>query len=341
MPFQIVRNDITKMTVDAIVNAANEALLQGGGVCGAIFAAAGAEKLQAACDAIGGCKVGHAVRTPGFDLPAKNIIHTVGPIWHGGTSGEEQLLKNCYSNSLLLAKQLDCTSIAFPLISSGIFGYPKENALQIAVSMISDFLLHNDMLVYLVVYDPKSFALSEKLFSAIGKYIDDNYVSEHRNRPGRQNQYYEVEIRTSDRLAPDIEEVNYNMMSSPAKSKRDLESLVAQPYETFSQMLLRLIDEKGTTDVATYKRANIDRKLFSKIRSTVDYSPSKITAISFAVALELNLDETKDLLGKAGFTLSKSSKFDVILQYFIEEGQYNIFEINEALFVFDQPLLGA
>ena len=166
MPFQIVQNDITKMSVDAIVNAANEALQYGGGVCGAIFFAAGATKLQAACNAIGRCKVGQAVITPGFDLPATNIIHTVGPIWHGGTSGEEQLLKDCYSNSLLLAKQHDCASIAFPLISSGIYGYPKENALQIAISMIRDFLLQNDMMVYLVLYDATSFALGEQILSA-------------------------------------------------------------------------------------------------------------------------------------------------------------------------------
>jgi O-acetyl-ADP-ribose deacetylase (regulator of RNase III) len=342
MPFEIVRNDITMMTVDVIVNASNSKLQQGGGVSGAIFSAAGAEPLQAACDQIGVCGVGQAVITDGFALPARHIIHTVGPVWQDGSHHEAQLLYDCYINSMNLALKHQCTSIAFPLIASGIYGYPKADALQIAISAIGHFLLEHDMTVYLVVYDKSAFALSEKLFSAIERYIDDNYVEEHRFARSNMNmEAIEVshmnettfEFTKSDSYAVEP--------STQIKRKRKLEDVVAQLDESFPQMLLRLIDEKGLTDVETYKRANIDRKLFSKIRSDKGYNPSKVTAIAFAIALELNLDEVKDLLGKSGYTLSHSSKFDVIIRFFIEESNFNIFEINEALFAFDQTLLGA
>jgi O-acetyl-ADP-ribose deacetylase (regulator of RNase III)/transcriptional regulator with XRE-family HTH domain len=329
MPLQLVRNDITKMKVDAIVNAANTALKRGGGVCGAIFSAAGAKELQAECDRIGGCKVGEAVITKGYNLPAKYIIHTVGPVWQGGHANEAQLLHNCYINSLNLALKHKCESIAFPLISSGIFGYPKDQALHVAISAISEFLLNNEANVYLVLFDKNAVTLSEKLFTAITEYIDDHYVDERLLKERHRGIEY-----VAGRAVIRQDEVLY----SPSRS---LEDVLGQLDETFSEMLLRLIDEKGLTDVETYKRANIDRKLFSKIRSNKDYHPSKATALALAIALKLNLDETLDLLSKAGYTLSPSSKFDVIIQYFIEEGNYNIFEINEALFYFEQATLGS
>ena len=152
MPLKIVHGDITKMSVDAVVNAANTKLKMGGGVCGAIFSAAGAEKLQAECDSIGECNVGEAVITSAYDLPAKYIIHTVGPIWRGGDHNEAKLLRSCYLNSLSLAKKHDCKSIAFPLISSGIYGYPKDEAMEIAISAIEEFLRHHELEVYLVLY---------------------------------------------------------------------------------------------------------------------------------------------------------------------------------------------
>lgn len=340
MPMTIIRNDITKMPVDAIVNAANTALKMGGGVCGAIFSAAGAEKLQEECDKIGKCDVGEAVITMGYNLSAKYIIHTVGPIWRGGSSGERDLLHRCYIRSMTLALQHKCKSIAFPLLSSGIYGYPKDQALQVAISAISEFLIDHKMMVYLVVYDKKAFVLSEKLFSAIERYIDDKYVEEHLliNERLRHLEYYEFQ-------RPDIVQDKYlsDDVFAPAsakKEKRSLQDVINHLDESFSQMLLRLIDEKGMTDVETYKRANIDRKLFSKIRSGKWYNPSKATAIALAIALRLNLDETSGLLSKAGYTLSHSSKFDVIIEYFIEDSNYNIHEINEALFAFDQALLG-
>lgn len=331
MPLKLVRNDITKMKVDAVVNAANSALKMGGGVCGAIFSAAGAQELQAECDQIGGCNVGEAVITAGYNLPASYIIHTVGPIWQGGNANEAQLLYNCYINSLTLALKHQCQSIAFPLISSGIYGYPKDQALHIAISAISQFLFANEANVYLVLFDKKATTLSGKLFSAIEQYIDDNYVNELLlEERSRVIEHYVV--YNSGPISQD---------STLFSARRSIEDVLDQLDESFTQMLLRLIDKKGLTDVETYKQANIDRKLFSKIRSNKDYHPSKVTALALAIALQLNLDETLDLLSKAGYTLSPSSKFDVIIQYFIEKGNYNIFEINEALFYYDQATLGS
>ena len=336
MPLEIIRNDITKVHAEAIVNAANSSLLGGGGVDGAIHRAAGPE-LLAECRALGGCEPGQAKLTKGYKLPAKYVIHTVGPVWQGGKSNEEKLLSACYKNSLALAKEYHLESIAFPLISSGAFGYPRDKALQTAISVIGEFLLSNDMTVYLVVFDKASFMLSEKLFSSITQYIDDKYIEE-----GKFERRYSFsqKRRTSESDLSESKCLSMIAMSIEEKPKRNLADLVKQIDETFSQMLIRLIDEKGMTDAETYKKANIDRKLFSKIRNDVDYKPSKSTVVAFSIALKLNLDETKDLLLRAGFALSHSSKFDIIIQYFIEHGNYNIFELNEALFAFGQNLLG-
>jgi len=333
MPFSIVRQDITKMQVDAIVNAANTALLMGGGVCGAIFKAAGADDLKAACDKLAPIKTGEAVITPGFRLPAKYIIHTAGPVYRGGMYGEEEQLRSCYLNSLKCAIKNKCESIAFPLISSGIYGYPKDKALQVATSAISDFINKHDINVYLVVFDKDAFIISEKLMGEVASYIGEHYVSEHRDSR-RSRELLEIEEEALQ---------VYNAPSMYTEAERlptGLDDLIGNLDEPFSQTLLRLIDAKGKTDVEVYKRANIDRKLFSKIRTGKGYTPSKRTAIALAIALELTLDETEDLLRRAGYALSHSSKFDVIVEYFIANGRYDIFEINQVLFKYDQPLLG-
>ena len=324
MPIKIIRNDITKLKCDAIVNAANKTLLGGGGVDGAIHKAAG-EKLLEECKTLGGCNVGEAKLTSAYNLPCKYVIHTVGPVWKGGFFGEEQKLQSCYKNSLELAKQNQCESIAFPLISSGAYRYPKDKALKVATDTISNFLLENEMLVYIVVFDKKAFSISKKLFNDIQQYIDDSYADTYAVSRNRFNVACEMS-------AP---------MYGESKPLITLEEKLKQIDESFSQMLLRKIDEKGLKDSECYKKANIDRKLFSKIKSNVNYKPSKTTAIAFAISLELNLEETKDMLMKAGYALSKSNKFDIIIEYFITNRNYNIFEINEALFAFDQSLLGA
>lgn len=330
MPLQIVRNDITKMQVDAIVNAANETLLGGSGVDGAIHQAAGPE-LLAECRTLHGCKTGQAKITKGYHLPAKFVIHTVGPVWEGGSYGERELLVSAYRSSLELALEHRCETVAFPLISSGVFGYPKDQALKVAVDTIGDFLLQHDMTVYLVIFDKAAYTISGKLFSDIAAYIDDRYVEEHTNSDEEQRRRRFRVLASAPMLEAE---------AAPAAVSGSLDEALELLDESFSQMLLRKIDEAGLTDAECYKRANVDRRLFSKIRSDIHYKPSKPTAMAFAVALELPLEEAREMLQKAGFAFSHASKFDIIVEYFIAHRNYNIFEINEALFAFDQSLLG-
>lgn len=337
MPFTIIRQDITKMSVDAVVNAANTDLQMGGGVCGAIFKAAGAHELQAACDKVAPIKTGEAAITPGFALQAKYVIHAVGPVYrHWSAEQNEKLLRSAYTKSLRLAAENDCESIAFPLISSGIYGYPKDEALDVATSAIRDFLREHDMDVYLAVFDKVSFTVSEKLLGAVESYIDEHYVREH--------EVHRRELLGAEKAA--LDEADYSFATMPAPTAAmpmagaGIDDLVGNLDEPFSMTLLRLIDRKGKTDTEVYKRANIDRKLFSKIRTGKGYMPSKRTILALAVALELTLHETDDLLERAGYALSHSQKFDVIVEYFIVNGRFDIFEINEVLFKYDQPLLG-
>ena len=338
MPLQIIRNDITKMSVDAIVNAANTSLLGGGGVDGCIHRAAGPE-LLADCSMLHGCETGSAKITKGYRLPCKYVIHAVGPRWRDGKHREQELLESCYRTSLNLAKENGCQSMAFPLISSGIYGYPKDQALKVAVDTISTFLLENEMMVYIVIFDRKAYQISGKLFADIAAYIDDRYVEEHTDRRAEQRRRLEAlseESCLEAALAPMPPETICESYSG-----QSLEEALGQMDESFSEMLLRKIDESGMTDAQCYKKANIDRKLFSKIRSDKFYKPSKPTVLAFALALELPLAQMQEMLGKAGFTLSHSSKFDIIVEYFVERGNYNVYEINEALFAFDQSLIGA
>lgn len=344
MPLQIVRNDITKMRVDAIVNAANTSLLGGGGVDGCIHRAAG-PKLLEECRTLHGCETGNAKITKGYQLPCKYVIHAVGPIWRGGRHQEKKLLQSCYLTSLNLAKKYGCESIAFPLISSGVYGYPKDQALKVAVDTIGTFLLENDMMVYIVIFDRKAYQIGGKLFADIAVYIDERYVEEH------TDSYMEQRRRMMNSLSNDIcfESDSCIQAKSPddiylesdkCLQATSLEDALNQMDESFSEMLLRKIDESGMTDAQCYKKANIDRKLFSKIRSDKFYRPSKPTVLAFALALELPLEQMQDMLAKAGFALSHSSKFDIIVEYFVEQKNYNVHEINEALFAFDQSLIG-
>lgn len=372
MPLMIVRQDITKMNVDAIVNAANTQLQMGGGVCGAIFKAAGAEMLQKACNKAAPIRTGEAVITKGFELPAKYVIHAAGPIysqWH--LDQARNLLYSAYRESLKVAVAYRCKSIAFPLISSGIYGYPKAEALQVASMAIQDFLNDHEMDVYLVVFDKSAFIISERLMGEVESYIDEHYVAAH-SSPRRALLPEESEMLANapmpladapvssgastlraapmpastppvDASAPSSARMPAHVPEDalPSAAAPSLDELVEYLDEPFSDTLLKLIDAKGKTDVEVYKKANIDRKLFSKIRSHKGYTPKKPTILALAIALELSLAETDDLLERAGYALSHASKFDVIVEYFIIKQKYNIYDINEVLFKYDQPLLGA
>ena len=387
MPFEIVRDDITRMDTDAIVNAANASLMGGGGVDGAIHRAAG-PRLAEACLALGGCRTGEAKATPGFDLPCRWIIHTVGPIWEGGRHGEEALLAACYRNSLRLAKELGCESVSFPLISAGAYGYPREEALRVATEVIRAFLLEEEMRVVLVVFDKASFAISKARYDSIRSFIDDSYFTpeweraEARRRTGginRPEAYRDAGLADNMAMstafdacpaeptpypspqpaaAPSGKRVGRKNKAirgdavtapkaAPALSDRvnavpgDLNDWLRRRDEGFRDMLLRKIDERGMTDAECYKLANVDRKLFNKIKNQQDYRAGKSTVLAFAVALRLPMPEIREMLMKAGYSLSHSSKFDLIVEYYILQGCYDVYEINEALFTFDERLLGS
>lgn len=357
MPLKIIRQDITKIKCDAIVNPTNEYLSPGGGTDAAIHEAAGAKLLEA-CKKLGGLAIGEAKLTPAFDLPCKYVIHTAGPIWRDGNYNEQTLLEACYKNALTLAADKKCKSVAFPLISSGVYGYPKEAVLKTAMRVIGDFLFDNEMLVYIVVYDKTSYAISEKLFADVTSYIDDAYAGEpplfmsmpmqasmlgdapvkerfKRRRARKSEQEFEDIVQGCD-MAPQM------LACEAAPSyKTSLEDMLRQMDKSFAETLFEYIDAKGMTDVECYKRANVDKKTFSKIKCNKNYKPSKVTAVSFAIALRLNLEETDRLLRTVGMSLSHSSKFDVIIEYFIKTGNYeNIFDVNETLYQFDQVTLG-
>ena len=374
MPFEIIRNDITKMRADAIVNAANETLLGGGGVDGAIHVAAGPE-LLAECETLGGCRTGQAKLTKGYRLPCKSVIHTVGPVWQDGNHGEPELLASCYRESLKLAEEHGCESVAFPLISSGVYGYPKDRALRVASDTILEFLADHDMHVYLVIYDRRAFLISSSLYANIRSFIGDSdidagyYEMQERRRreynilhsqapkseagpkarpsgvlPSllRKRKEREKEAETGAAVEDISPERDFCMEARPASIlPDDLGKYVSRLDEGFREMLIRKIDEKQMTDAECYKRANIDRKLFNKIKNQPDYKPGKSTVLALAISLKLPMGEIREMLEKAGFSLSHSNKFDLIVEYFILHGNYNIWEINEALFSFDQKLLGS
>ena len=350
MPFYLIRHDITQMHVDAIVNAANSSLLGGGGVDGAIHRAAG-PKLLAECRTLGGCPTGESRITRGYDLPAKYVIHTVGPIYRDGRSGEPLLLESCYRTALQLAQKHHCETVAFPLISAGVYGYPRADAIRIAADTIRAFLDETDdtMTVTLVIFDRDSMAEGRAQFPDIASYIDDRYAAAHADPPSRmlsrRNAAYssqkQMHCEEKAECMPLFDAMPCAQPSPKKQKKPSLIERLSKQDESFSEMLLRKIDESGMTDAQCYKKANIDRKLFSKIRSDKHYKPSKQTVLAFAIALHLPLSETKLLLERAGFALSHASKFDIIVEYFIETENYDVFAINEALFAFDQTLLGA
>ena len=392
MPFQIVRNDLTAVRADAIVNTASPLPGFGRGTDTAVYEAAGMEELLKEREKIGTLNPGEAAVTPAFRLKAKYLIHTVGPRWEGGENGEEAVLSSCYRKSLALAENLGCESIAFPLISSGNYGFPKERALAVASEAISGWLEHSEMMITLVVFDRDAFLLSKALRDDVAQYIDDHDAErKHRREYGAalaqemcapeatgpeawaqdtcasEAQVPEAllsgampaeaqlpEMMPEESCSEEAGPVHHTLsLFSPKKAPRrekakagsppanrpSLEDLVKQRGESFQERLLRLIDKRGLTDAEVYRRANLDRKLFSKIRCAPGYKPSKRTVLSLAIGLQLNLEETRDLLMRAEFAFSPASLTDTILIYCIEHRIYNMFQVNSILFDFGQKSL--
>ena len=340
MPLQIVRQDITKMRVDAIVNTTNEEMVGYSGVDLAVHTLAG-KGLDAECGRLAPLRLGEAKISGAYRLPCKYVIHTSGPVWRGGGEGESEILRSCYLESLKLAVKHRCRTVAFPLISSGVYGYPKDQVLKFAVRTITDFLFENELTVYLCVFDRESYTFSQKLFSDIQVFIDDAYEEEY------GGDYYcvfdeEPDVPMLSKCAasmPATVPMRSKPSANPAKGKSLAEYLRSMD-RGFREMLFELIDKSGMTDVECYKKANVDKRTFSKIKSNRNYKPSKQTAIAFAISLRLDMEQTQELLAAAGFALSGSKTFDCIIRYFIYNENYDIFEINQALFEFDQPLLG-
>lgn len=352
MPFEIVRNNIVNMQVDAIVNTANPKPVVGAGTDAAIHEAAGPKLLEER-KKIGPISPGDAALSKAYQLPSKYVIHVVGPVWTDGTRGEADTLAACYRNALALALQKRCKSVAFPLISTGTYGFPKDLALQVAIREIGAFLLAHDMQVYLVVFNREAFQLSEKLFSSVQSFIDENYVAEQEEK---EQTYQNMPLASSAGERRGREWADEDLLAGAPQPKASMEIFREESLEKlgeesledmlehldagFSETLLTLIDRTGKKDSEIYKKANVDRKLFSKIRNNPAYRPSKTTAVAFAMALELDLDETQSLIGRAGYTLTHSSLFDIIVEYFIREKNYDINELNTVLFRYDQSLIG-
>ena len=358
MPLHIIREDITRMAVDAIVAAGSARPgmpMPTGGVNGSIHKKAGGGLLQA-LRRLGGIRTGGATLTEAYDLPCKYVIHTAGPVWRGGSYGEEQLLRSCYEEALRLADRQGFASIAFPLISTGKYGYPKAEALRVATRSIRAFLNDHDMDVYLVVYDRETFRVSSELFAGVEQYIDQHYVDEHvadRNR--RVEEWEEFPMQSmevvvyGDASDGSFFEATRGVPTAAPMAGWDWEEDVPaglverlnQLDAGFAETLLQLIDQRGMKDSECYRKANVDRKLFNKIKNTPGYTPKKTTVAAFCVALELDLPTARELLARAGYSMSHASIFDVILEHFILRRQYDVDVINQVLFHYDQPQLGS
>lgn len=337
MPLQIIRQDITKMRVDAIVNTTNEEMVGYSGVDLAVHTGAG-KGLDEECEAIAPLGLGEAKITGGYALPCRYVIHTSGPIWRGGLLGESVILKSCYLESLKLAVKAGCETVAFPLISAGVYGYPKDKVLKFAIQVITEFLLDHELTVFLCVYDRTSYEFSRELFDDIQSFIEEDGEVD---LLCCEESYVPIDDNCDCSVCYSAPAPKPQRREASSAANKSLGEYMKDMDKSFAYKLFDCIDASGMTDVECYKKANIDKKTFSKIKCNPDtYKPSKQTAVAFAIALKLNLDQTQDLLASAGLTLSRSFTFDKIIRYFIQNEIYDIFEINEALFEFDQILLG-
>ncbi len=325
MPLDILCADISTLAVDAIVNPSDPVHSGSGGTDHCIQNAGGPE-LRLACQELERLRPGTAQITEGYRLPCRYVIHTAAPRWKGGFSNEHATLLSCYRSCLELAEQHGCRSIAFPVLAAGTLAFPKVQALTAATDVMRDYLRHHDMQITLVVHDRKLFDISRRLYEDVQHYVDQSMSPPADFAP---------------RMARPFRDLSERCVCNAPAPAESLEQRLQMLDESFSQMLLRKIDERGMSDAECYKRANIDKRLFSKIRSQADYRPTKPTVLAFAVALRMTLDETEALLRCAGFSLSHSSKLDVIVEFFISREMYDIFEINNTLFKFDQSLLGS
>lgn len=324
MPLKIVRNDLTKMQVDAIVNTANRKPVYSSGTDMAVYKAAGEEELLRERRKIGPMNEGEAAITPGFNLPAKYIIHAVSPRYMDGTFDEEKKLRDCYRKSLYLASEYQCKSIAFPLLATGNFCYPREEGMRIALDEIHAFLMQREMLVYLVVFDTEATRLGLNLYPELEEYIDHNYVCE------KQKEEY------SKRRGKETAR-QFNTMPMAGhfdfleENESALEERMQHMSDTFQEYLMYLISSRKLTNAEVYKRALVTKQLFSKIKLNPNYHPDKATAMRLCVGAGLSLDETKDLLARAGYALSPCDKRDIIFSFFIEHEVFDMIEIDIAL----------
>lgn len=334
MPLKIVRSDLLLVRCDAIVNPSDVFLSGSGSIDLKIHESCG-HMLDNELSNYDVIDVSNAIVTKAYNLnTCKYVIHTVGPIYEDGEHNEFNKLRECYRNVLKVAFEHNLESIAVPLISSGTFGFPKKEAYLIAIEEINKFLIETDMLIYLVVYDKESFSISKELSHDVKSYISEKLIQKDSNTSFKSPLVYASNDRLRNIDQSEIKfSISINSFNESADKSFELD-------ESFSESVLRIIDEKELKDTEVYKKALLNRKLFSTLRSNKDYRPSKKTAISLCIALELNIDETNDLLKKAGFVLSHSNLFDVIIEYYIIKGIFDMYEINCALLDNDQEIFG-
>ena len=339
MPFRIIRDDITKVKADALVNPANPEPVIGGGVESAIYEAAGKEKLLEARKELGRLQPGKVGVTEAFNLAAKYIIHVSGLYWEGGNSFEARCLKECYEKALKAALDKGCKSIAFPLLGTGTYGFPKDIGLDVAVSTFTEFLEEYEMEITLVVFDNEAVNVSGKLAYEVKSFIDDKYALEVLETEYKKDRNIECYELPNERFHLLLKEETYDVLDNActkdtfsAKQPGSLEAALKNIYkESFEKHLQQLINKKGLRNSEVYAAANISKQYFSKLLKG-QVKPSKDKMLALAVGLRLNMDETADFLRIGGYALSPISQTDTVVEYFIRKQEYNVLKINIVLF---------